>query len=175
MKHILTWLLVGFLGLARAQPAPEASVKAVFLYNFTRFVEWPETAFASPDAPFVIGIIGPDPFGSALQEAVAGERVGGHPIRVHRYQLPAEARDCHLLYIVDRDPEKVREMLAQLPRRALLTVGESAQFARQGGMIRFLTRNNKIRLEINPATVRAAQLSISAKLLQVAEIVDQAP
>jgi len=172
MRVLIAWLLIGSLGGVSAQPAPEWSVKAVFIYNFTRFVEWPEMAFAGPDSPFIIGIVGADPFGPALPEAVAGEKVGTHPIRVQRFQQIADVKDCHLLYISAKEPEKAREMLAAIPRRPMLTVGESPTFARQGGMIRFLTMNNKIRLEVNPTTVRAAQLDISSKLLQVAQIVD---
>ncbi|WP_164851264.1 YfiR family protein [Larkinella soli] len=174
MRLLVTWLLIGVLAQARAQPMPasEVSVKAVFIYNFTRFVEWPETAFSSPDAPFVIGIFGADPFGSVMAETVAGEKVGNHPIHVQRYRDPAGLADCHLVYVGSREAEVVREMLASLGRRAVLTVGEAVPFNRMGGMIRFLTRNNKIRFEINASAARAVQLNISSKLLNVAEAVN---
>jgi hypothetical protein len=172
MKLLVTWLFFGLLVQVRAQPAPESSVKAVFIYNFTRFVEWPETAFTASDAAFVIGIVGADPLGPVLLETVSGERVGTHPIRVQRFQQVSEVKGCHMLYISAKEPEKAKEALASLPRQPMLIVGETPLFVKQGGMIRFINQNNKIRLEINPVNVRAAQLVISSKLLQVAQIVE---
>jgi hypothetical protein len=175
MKLLITWLLIWPLGLAWAQvaPTPEPSVKAVFIYNFTRFVDWPEEAFSGPSAPFIIGIVGEDPLGAVLLETVAGEKVGNHPIRVQHVQLASELKECHLLYINLKDAKQLTQTLALMNQRPVLTVGEAPTFSRQGGMIRFQTRNNKIRLEINPVALRAAQLGISSKLLQVADIVNE--
>jgi hypothetical protein len=174
MKRLMIWFLFLPLGLAWAQvaPAPEASVKAVFIYNFTRFVDWPENAFLGPTAPFIIGITGEDPLGAALLATVAGEKVGSHPIQVQSVAAGARLKECHLLYMSTKDSEKATQLLGMLAQQPILTVGEAVAFSRQGGMIRFLTRNNKIRLEINPAAVRAAGLGISSKLLQVAELVN---
>lgn len=173
MKLLITWLLIWPFGLAWAQvaPAPELSVKAVFMYNFTRFIDWPEEAFAGPSSPFIIGIVGEDRMGAVLLETVAGEKVGNHPIRVQPVQSAAELKECHLLYINVTDFKQLTQTLALIGQRPVLTVGEAPTFTRQGGMIRFLTRNNKIRLEISPGALRAAQLGISSKLLQVADIV----
>jgi hypothetical protein len=175
MKRLMIiWFLFLPLGLARAQlaPAPEASVKAVFIYNFTRFVDWPEEAFTSASAPFIIGVTGEEPLGPALLAAVAGEMVGNHPIKVHTLMAGTKLKECHLLYMSTKDTERATQLLGMLGQQPILTVGEAEAFCRQGGMIRFLTRNNKIRLEINPAAVRAGGLGISSKLLQVADRVN---
>ena len=177
MKKYITWILIWLSGLALAQaqspPAPEFSIKSVFIYNFTQFVEWPAQAFTGPDSPFIIGIVGANPFDTYLLETVAGEKVGSHPIQVHHFQEGTELKECHLLYINLPDSKKIKTVLTALSHRHTLTVGDTPFFTREGGMIRFFMRNNKIRLEINPATVRAAQLTISSKLLNVAEITAQ--
>lgn len=177
MKKIIIWILIWLSGLAFAQAqspaAPEFSVKSVFIFNFTQFVEWPAEAFSGPDSPFIIGIVGTNPFGTYLLETVAGERVGSHPIQVHHFQEGADLKECHLLYVNLLDSKKIKTVLTALDHRHTLTVGDAPLFTREGGMIRFFMRNNKIRLEINPTTVRAAQLTISSKLLNVAEITAQ--
>ena len=149
--------------------APEYQVKAVFLYNFTQFIEWPQTAFKSSDDPFIIGIIGEDPFGSYLDETVAGEKIGTHPIQVQRYTNVKEALNCHILYINTEDAETAREILSLTSEKSILTVGDSPGFYNWGGIVKFFTENNKIRLQINVELSRAADLNISSKLLSVAK------
>lgn len=145
-------------------------VKAVFLYHFSQFVEWPPTAFSSSSDPFVIGILGNDPFGSYIDETVAGEDMGGHPMMVQRYHDIKDISNCHILFINTGDD--AAPVLTALGNRSILTVSDNANFARQGGMIRFFTVNNKVRLRINPSAAKAANLIISSKLLRLAEIVD---
>ncbi|HEY4300698.1 MAG TPA: YfiR family protein [Candidatus Didemnitutus sp.] len=170
------WILVGLaLGAAapqsRADPAPEYQVKAVFLFNFTQFVEWPPEAFKAPDAPLVIGILGDDPFGTYLDHVVHGEKSGVHPLIVKRLRDAAEAADCQLLFLSPSAMPQFNAVLAAVAGRGILTVGDGDEFARRGGMIRFFTANNKIRLRINLGAARAAGLTISSKLLRPAEIV----
>jgi hypothetical protein len=164
----MLWLL--FPSPLHAQTAREYQVKAVFLYNFSQFVEWPPAAFESPGSPFVIGVWGSDPFGSYLDEAVAGESILGHPMIVRRYHDIKEINDCHILFVNGK--EDTRGVLAMLGHRSILTVGDAPDFARQGGMIRFFTDHNKIKLQINPSAAKAVKLNISAKLLRVADIVN---
>lgn len=155
----------------QAQTAPKAyQVKAAFLYNFSQFVEWPPTAFSNQASPFVIGILGKDPFGAYLHELVKGERINGHPIQVQRYGDEKEIKNCHILFI--NLPSTINALSA-LENQSTLTVSDADNFARQGGMIRFFTENNKIRLEINPAAAKEASLNISSKLLRVAQIVER--
>jgi hypothetical protein len=169
-------IVVLALALARgaaATPAPgmEYQVKAAFLYNFTQFVEWPAEAFAAPDAPLVIGILGQDPFENYLDDVVRGEKSGGHPIVVKRYRDIGSARDCQLLFVGGEESLRPQSVLAALKDRSVLTVGDSEEFSKRGGMIDFITRRGKIRLEINVETVRAANLAVSSKLLRLADIV----
>lgn len=150
----------------------ENQVKAVFLFNFTQFVEWPASAFGSPNAPFIIGVIGNDPFGNYLDETVAGEKVMNHPLVVQRYKDLSDLQACHMLFIGQEDPQKVKAILDVLDRRHTLTVSDYKNFAYSGGMIRFFTQENKTRLQINLSIAKAAELNISSKLLRVAEIID---
>ena len=170
------WLVLGIslltTGWVVPQPSPEYQVKAVFLFNFTQFVEWPASAFSEGQAPLVIGVLGEDPFGSYLDETVQGEKVNGHPIVVRRFNSAEGARSCHILFINGAATEMQKQALADLKGRSVLTVSDATSFARQGGMVRFFTENNKIRIRINLEITKAANLTISSKLLRLAEIVD---
>jgi hypothetical protein len=150
----------------------EYNIKAVFLFNFTQFVEWPANAFARTDAPFVIGILGDDPFGTYIDETVAGEKVKGHTISVQRFRDVNEIKSCHILFISNSYTARVREILGSLQTKNTLTVSDIPNFARNGGMICFTKQENKIKLQINPSTAKGADLNISSKLLRLAEIVD---
>ncbi|TZF86405.1 YfiR family protein (plasmid) [Pedobacter sp. BS3] len=155
---------------AQVKPAPEYQVKAAFLYNFTRFIDWPPDAFDSPDEPFIIGIAGKNPFGTYLQEIVSGETVNGHPIIVQHYAARKDIDNCHLLFINLNEGAKIKEAISAMSQKNVLTVGNADNFLKWGGMIRFYTERNKIRFEINAAAVKAAQLEISSKLLNVAKV-----
>ncbi|MCW3110007.1 MAG: YfiR family protein, partial [Segetibacter sp.] len=154
-----------------AQTSREYNIKAVFLYNFTQFVEWPSNTFPGPDAPFIIGILGDDPFHSSIDEAVANEKAKGHPIIVQRYRNVKDINNCHILFISNTESGKLREILAALASKNILTVSDIPDFATTGGIIRFITKENKIKLQINLPASKDADLNISSKLLQVAEIV----
>ena len=137
----------------------EYQVKAVFLYNFTQFIDWPVTAFKSPD----------DPFGDYLDETVEGEYIGKHPIVVKRCSDLRSALNCHMLYINSTDREWMRTVLNSVSEKNILTVSDDPSFNKLGGIIRFYTEENKIRLQINLPRSKEAQLSISSKLLSVAK------
>jgi hypothetical protein len=155
-----------------AQPAVSAEyqIKAVFLFNFARFVDWPAKAFPDADSPFVIGILGDDPFGSYLDETVRGERVNGHPLTVQRYRRLSEVKACQVLFISRSEADRLDQILASLRGRSILTVGDTDDFVAHGGMIRLATEKNKVRMHINLDAVKAANLAISSKLLRVAEV-----
>jgi hypothetical protein len=165
--------LVLYCGSLHAQRAVtrEATIKAVFLFNFTQFVEWPATAHSSPTSPFVIGILGDDPFGTYLDETIAGEKVDGHPLMIKRYRDAKEVRGCHILFINAKEMEQ-KDLFSLLAGKNILTVGDAKNFAKQGGMIRLATENNKIKLEINAETAKEEKLVISSKLLRIATIFD---
>lgn len=155
---------------APSQTLPEYQVKAVFLYHFTRFVDWPDSAFGGAGEPLTIGVLGADPFGEYLDSTVKGESKGSRPIAIKRLTRAAQARECQILFIGRAQGVDLEPFLAELKDRPILTVGESESFGRSGGMIRFYTDRTRIRLRINLDGVQAAKLSISAKLLRLADL-----
>lgn len=173
----LTWLSLGLLWTlgptleAKAEVSKEYQVKAVFLFNFAQFVTWPPAAFAAPDSPFCIGILGDDPFGSFLDETVNGEKVNGHPLVIQRYQDVEKVNNCQILFISPSESQQLGNIFAKLRGRNILTVGDKEGFVRGGGMIRFVMRDNKVHLRINPEAAKAEGLAISSQLLRLAEIV----
>lgn len=167
--HILALMVLSFPAiLASTQTTPAYQVKAAFLYNFSQFVEWPKESLQD-NAPFVIGIIGDDPFGNYIDTLVKGEKAGNHPIVVRRFNSVVDVEHCQILYLNVANSAEVAKSLGD---RSILTISDAENFASEGGMIRFVTTNNKIRLQINPSVVRAAKLDISSKLLRLAEIIE---
>lgn len=156
---------------AQSTPSREYQIKAVFLFNFAQFVEWPARAFTEAQAPLVIGVLGQDPFGSYLEEIVRGEKINGHPLVVQRYREAAEAKSCHILFINLTKPNDLKQTLASLKSQSTLMVGDAPNFIQQGGMIRFFTENSKTRIQVNLEPVKNAELAISSKLLRLADIV----
>jgi uncharacterized protein DUF4154 len=158
--------------VAMAAPAPsEYQVKAVFLFNFTQFVDWPAQSFTDARAPFVIGVLGRDPFGSALDEAVRGETVNGRALVVERYRSVDELKRCQILFIDRSASSDVGRTLESLGHQGTLTVSDSDGQAPSAVIIRFLSEGKKIRLRINVDSARDAGLTISSKLLRPAEVV----
>ena len=178
-KLRLHWLAAACLVFAQALIAAEAptedQVQAVFLFNFSRFVEWPPQAFAAPGDPFVIGIVGSDPFGARLDEAVHNEQIHGHALTVRRFRSISEVENCQILFIDQSENTRLGQILAVLDHRSILTVSQADGAAQRGVMIQFATENSRIRLRINVDSARAAGLTISSKLLRPAEIIGTAP
>jgi hypothetical protein len=168
----LLCVLLFFASAVSAQSiSREYTIKAVFLFNFTQYVDWPRTSFTNGEKVFVIGVLGADPFGKYLEEVVSGEKVKGLPIVIRRYADVKDVKGCHILYINYKESGQLKHILNTLPKQ-VLTVSDVEGFAREGGMIRFLTEHNKIRLRINLQGVREGDLNISSKLLRLAEIVN---
>lgn len=155
---------------SQTSPLPEYKIKAVFLFNFTQFVEWPDNAFNNNDDPFVIGILGKDPFGKYIDEAIEGQKVGMHPLTIIRYHTVSEINNCQVLFININDDDNLSAVLSSLNNHPVLTVSDMKHFAQSGGIIGFVTENNKVRLQINITDAKAAGLNISSKLLSVASI-----
>ena len=164
-------LLWGSSLRAQATRPSEYQIKAIFLFNFAQFVDWPAGAFPDSTAPLVIGVLGDDPFGPYLDETVRGETVRGRPFEVRRYQKIEDIRTCHILFVSPSEESRLEDILANLKHRAILTVGDGTGFAKRGGMIRFVSERSRIRMRINVAAAEAVQLTISSKLLRAAEIV----
>ena len=172
LVSILCLCLTHGSGLAaQSAPTPEYRLKAVFLFNFAQFVEWPASAFPEADTPLVIGVLGDDPFGAYLDETVRGERVNDRPLTVRRYRRVEEIGACHILFISRPEQGHLDQLLDSLKGRSVLTVSDAERFASHGGMIGFATERNRIRLRVNLEAARAANLTISSKLLRPAQIV----
>ncbi|MDB6094132.1 MAG: YfiR family protein [Verrucomicrobia bacterium] len=176
---IRPWILLLLYAMAlrtpaQAAPTREYEVKAVFLFNFAQFVDWPPQAFESPTSPIVIGVVGPDPFGGALEAAVRSELVNGRPLVVQRYRRPQDIGDCHVLFVASAVAGQMNEILARVKDHSVLTVGDSEGFTKGGGVIRFLNDKGRVRLRINVDAARAAHLKLSSKLLRPAEIIGTA-
>ena len=175
--HLATWIVLGATAsapadaVAQSSASPEYQLKAVFLFNFAQFVEWPASAFPEPDTPLVIGVLGEDPFGSYLDETVRGETVNARPLEVRRYRGGEEITTCHILFVSRREEARLQGILDSLRGRSVLTVSDADRFATRGGMIRFVSDRSRIRLRINLEATRAADLTLSSKLLRPAQIV----
>ena len=154
----------------RAQEAQslEYQVKAAFLYNFAKFVDWPPAAFPAPDTPITIGILGDDPFGGWLDAMVRDKRIDQRRIVVKRLSRPAEATQCHLLFISNSEKAQLCLILAGLKRASVLTVTEVERGAAVAGIINFTMVGSKIRFEVNEPAATHAHLQISSKLLRLA-------
>lgn len=170
---LIMWALVNATspGNTTAQSSPEYQLKAVFLFNFAQFVEWPASAFPEPDTPLSICILGEDPFGAYLDETVRGETVANHPLAVRRYRTVEEVTGCHILFVSRQEQGHFKEILDSMKGQSVLTVSDAERFASRGGMIRFVTDRSRIRLRINLEAARAANLTLSSKLLRPAQIV----
>lgn len=178
IHHILPFRLRSFqIGLllifctwaniSHAQTQVANNVKAVFLYNFSKFVTWPNTT--PTNGSFVIGILGSNPFGNYLEQVVEGETVDGQKIDVQYYNDASEVKNCQILFITKPNAADIAKTLAG---RTILTVGDGEEFAKSGGIIRFFVENNKIRLRINQRHAKAAGLQISSKLLRIADVIE---
>lgn len=160
--------------LATTEINQEAAIKAAFLYNFGRYIIWPESSYADRRAPFVIGVLGTDRLGASLDEIAANKQIEGRPIAVRRFATMADYKPCHVLFVAAGTPPAQRtEALLAVRRGGVLLVGEEAGFAQQGAMVNFFIEHNKVRFEINAAAAERATLKISSKLLGLAKIVGE--
>lgn len=157
---------------AQTTPAKEYQLKAAFLYNFASFAQWPAGAFQGPDAPMVIGVLGDNPFGTFLDDAVHGEMIGGRPVTVRFYHSVNEVKDCQILFICASEEGRMSSILESLRGRKILTVSDVEAFARRGGVIQFATEHNRIHLKINLLAANQASVELSSKLLRSAEIIN---
>jgi hypothetical protein len=164
-------LLLALTSSAGAEATKEYQLKAVFLYNFAQFIEWPASAFTSDAAPMRIGVLGDDPFGSSLDEVVRNESVRGRRFAVSRSARPEDLKDCQMIYVARSEKARVGEILAALAGRPVLTVSDLDGFAALGGMIRFYVEGNKIRFEINQGSAQEHGLKPGSQLLGLGKIV----
>jgi len=161
-------LLLFPLTQARAEGnALELAVKANYLYKFTPFVEWPPRSFSTPASPFVICVIGEDPFGRVLDEAVQGQQVGQHPVVIRRAPVAAPGMGCHVVFAGRSETQSTADMLRVVSTQPVLTVTDQSRGV-AGGMIQFVLRDGRVRFEIDAAAAEASGVTISSKLLGLA-------
>jgi len=159
--------------LAAAAPLNEYAVKAAFLYQFTRFVEWPPSAFPDAEAPLVVGILGQDPFGDHLRVATQGRTADGRPIVVRHVRHGEQLRQCHVLFVSASEEGRIPDVLRTVGTAGVLTVGDSPGFAEAGGTMNFVIEAARVKLEVNMRAAERARVRISSKLLTLARIVDR--
>ncbi|MBN2102882.1 YfiR family protein [bacterium] len=148
----------------------EYQIKAKYLYNFARFVDWPEESFNNPDSPFVIGIIGSDPYGIDLEKTIEGKQIKNREFRIRRYQNLEDLSSCHILFIGVDNRDRRSQIFSKIKNNSILTVGDETNFSKDGGMINFIIKKKKIRFEINSEAVKQSGLKMSTKLLKMADI-----
>jgi hypothetical protein len=160
-----------FATCAGGQEMQEYRVKAAFLYNFAKFVEWPPQAFKTPQDPIAICVLEPNPFGTALAELIRGKSIDGRPIVFRIVQEAEEAGACQILFVSASAEKRFRSLEGNLRPAGVLTVGEAPGFAADGGVLNFKLDAGRVRFEINLDAARRAQLNISSKLLSLGQIV----
>ena len=161
-------LLFGFKVLAQDAAPTEYQIKAAFVYNFAKFVEWPSSSFATPTSPIVIGVLGDNVFGDNLQKTISNKVLNDRPLQFKEFHSVTEATNCHILFISTSDKAKIIKIVQGLQNTSVLTVGESAEFINSGGMINFVLESNKVRFQINDEAAKKSGLKISSKLLSLA-------
>lgn len=170
---LLLWLaacpFVNKLAAQTQDSSVEYQVKAAYLLNFTKFVEWPAGAFAAADAPITICVIGQDQFGAILDRTIEGESVNKHGVRVQRLLPDDNLRSCQVAFICRSERERFAKILSGLRGSKVLTVSDLPGFADAGGMIEFFLEAGKIRFYVNAVTAHAAGLELSSRLLRVAK------
>jgi hypothetical protein len=153
---------------SQADPLPtENEVKAAYLFNFARFVEWPATAFEHPHSPFVIGVIGDETMADVLRTTVAGRAVRDRPVVIEELVTAADAR-VHILFVGAGQTFALPRVLRQVEDRPILTVGDIEGFAEGGGMVRFALEQNRVRFDVNRHEIERAGLDISSHVLRLA-------
>lgn len=165
-RAVVTAVAIALFAAPRACRAGEGleyQVKAAFLFNFLKFVEWPAPA---NDSAWVIGILGHDPFQGVLEDTVRGKIVSGRRVEVRRYARPAEVKDCNILFIGRGDSERMATPL----QPGMLTVGESPGFLKSGGIVNFYLDDNRVHFEIRPEVAHAAGLRVSSQLLKLGRV-----
>jgi len=171
-RKITCFLLFALLANAssiqvKAQTMNEYQVKAAFIFNFAKFVEWPSDAFGEGGA-LVVGLIGDDPFGGSL-DRLSGNTANGRTLRIKRFHWGDDLRACQVLFISASEERHLNKIMESIRGTSVLTIGESTQFSQSGGMIRFVIQENKVRFEINASAAGQARLRISSKLLALSK------
>jgi hypothetical protein len=149
----------------------EYEIKAAFLFNIVKFVEWPAAETDGSGTASVLGILGRDPFEDVLESILSGKSLKGRPFSIRRFRNIGELGDCEVLFVCDSEKKRLPEILDRLGHKPCLTVGDMPEFARCGGMVELFVENDRVRIAVNPRAVENAGLRVSSKLLNLAAIV----
>ena len=174
----LSWAPAALAQERDSSNSSEYLIKAGFIFNFAKFVEWPQSTFSQPDSPIVIGILGTDPFGSIIDQIVQDKKIGGRGIVIKRLKWGADSKDlkeCKILFVGASERAHLDELVQTLRGLPILTVGETPGFAERGGVIRLVLEDNRVRFEVNVDAARQSGLTISSRLLTLARIIQQTP
>ena len=156
---------------AEPRPLLEYSVKAAFLYNFARFVEWPESAFEHRDAPITFCILGEDPFGATIDKTLQNKRIHNRALIIRRHKSVGQIKACHILFISTSEKQRLRQILESVQDQNVVTVSEMEGFARHGGIINLIIEDQRVRFEVNLDAAEQNQLKISSRVLKLAKVV----
>lgn len=170
----LSWAPDACTQVRDASDSSEYLIKAGFIFNFAKFVEWPTAAFPASDSPIVIGILGTDPFGTIIDQIVQDKKIGARGFVVKRLRWGTDLKDlkdCKILFVGASEKAHVDELVQIVKGLPILTVGETPGFAEHGGVIRFVLEDNRVRFEVNVEAAHQADLTISSRLLTLARII----
>lgn len=166
----------GWVPVVAQDDAPsEYAVKAAMISKFVNFINWPEQSFEAPSDPVILTVLGADPFGSDLEDMMQGVTVTGRRIVVQRVRDERHLTPCHILFVSGSEQERFKEIIQRFQGRGLLTVGDTAGFCEQGGVVNFYREGRHIRFQINPSAAVRERITISSQLLKLARIVNDDP
>jgi hypothetical protein len=172
VSAFVLWTVLGVLSTHAAEsPSIEYQVKAGFIFNYIKFVTWPEDVFPGDLAPIKISILGSDPFGTVIDAMAQETMVKNRKIEITRIVDFDTAHYCHVLFISRSEKRRLHQILPKLRATPTLTISETDKFAEFGGMINFIIVKNKVRFEINVTAATESGLEISSRLLRLAKIV----
>jgi YfiR/HmsC-like len=161
------WIGVAFCTTTQSQSPNEYQVKAAFILNFARFVDWPGDAFADGGS-LVVGVVGDDPFGGALDQ-LSGNSIEGRRLVIRRLKSTDNLRACQILFVSSSERSRLGKIMESVKGASVLTIGDLPQFNQMGGVIKFVVQDNRVRFEINGAAAAQARLRISSKLLALSK------
>ncbi len=170
LRLLLKSIVLLYLASATAaQSVSDYQVKAAYIYNFAKFIEWPAQEFSTPAAPMRFCVLNDQLFEVELNRVVKGRSIAGHPVEVVQVQATEQARSCHILFINSVEDRQTERVLETLRTNSVLTVGEAENFIPEGGIINFILKDNRVQFQINHKAATAAGLYISSRLLAVAQ------
>jgi hypothetical protein len=170
------WMSLLLLAPMAITPAQESAtneyqVKAAYLFNFVKFVEWPANIFPSVDTPVEICVVGANPFGHALEDSIAGKIVDGRRVEIVHLSRGVELKSCQILFISSSEKAQIPEILQKVAGASVLTVGDTSGFTKNGGIINFVLDGERVRFDANVEAAGQAHLKLSARLLTIARAV----